>query len=97
MSADSAGHPGSCGRRLRMAMGLALLGLGVETLLTPPDWITATVPQSPGMWMDAATCFAVLRGVPEKEGRSLPPYVVLVSWLYSPLWRVLAPGFSSGM
>lgn len=66
MSTDSAVRPGPLGRGLRMAMGIALLILGIETLLTPADWINANVPRSPGMWLGAAICFYVLRGVPDK-------------------------------
>lgn len=66
MSTDSAVRPGPLGRGLRMVMGIALLILGIETLLTPTNWITANVPRSPGMWIGTAICFYVLRGVPDK-------------------------------
>jgi hypothetical protein len=49
-----------------MVLGVGLLVLGMETLLTPTDWIHANVPQSPGMWFGAAMCFYFLRGVPDK-------------------------------
>jgi hypothetical protein len=49
-----------------MVLGVGLLVVGIETLLTPTDWINATIPRSPGMWLGAALCFYVLRGVPDK-------------------------------
>jgi hypothetical protein len=49
-----------------MVLGAGLLVLGIETLRTPTDWISANVPQSPGMWLVAVICFYVLRSVPDK-------------------------------
>jgi hypothetical protein len=49
-----------------MVLGAGLLVLGIETLLTPTDWINANMPRSPSMWIGAAICFYFLRGVPDK-------------------------------
>lgn len=59
-------RPGLLGRGVRMVLGVGLLVLSMETLLTPTDWINATIPRSPAMWLGAALCFYVLRGVPDK-------------------------------
>ena len=52
-----------------MTLGVMLLILGIQTLLTPTDWITATMPRSVGMWFGAVICFYALRGVPDKGFR----------------------------
>lgn len=59
-------QPGILGRGIRMILGVGLLVLGIETLLTPTDWISINVPRSSGMWLGAATCFYFLRGVLNK-------------------------------
>ena len=66
MSTNRIAHPGLLGRGVRMVLGVGLLVLGIATLRTPTNWISANVPQSPGMWLGAAICFYVLRSVPDK-------------------------------
>ena len=66
MRTGSAARLGLLGRGLRIVLGVSLLILGIETLLTPDDWISVTMPRSFGMWLGAAICFHLLRGVPDK-------------------------------
>ncbi|MCZ6874338.1 MAG: hypothetical protein O7G88_12550 [bacterium] len=66
ISNETLHRPGILGRGVRLAMGIALLVLGIETLLAPTDWISASAPRTPAMWLGAAICFHLLWGVPDK-------------------------------
>jgi hypothetical protein len=69
METNTFERPGLLGRGVRLVAGMALLALFIETLLDPTDWLRETVPTSPGLWLGAAICFYVLRGVPDKGFR----------------------------
>lgn len=69
MSTNGLARPGLLGRGIRMVLGVVILILGIQTLLMPTAWISATMPRSIGMWFGAAICFYALRGVPDKGFR----------------------------